>query len=99
MAPCLWGSVTGAVLVVGWLLALLWLARPSAFMERSARRTQADGEEMAPLRLLLDQMPTPLVGIEGKNARALNRPRAPCLPRRTASRRCLPPCWPRRWRA
>jgi signal transduction histidine kinase len=28
---------------------------------------------MAPLRLLLDQMPTPLVGIEGKSARALNR--------------------------
>lgn len=69
----LWGSVAGAVLVVGWLLGLLWLSRPSAFMERSAHRTQADGEEMAPLRLLLDQMPTPLVGIEGESARALNR--------------------------
>lgn len=68
----MWGSMAGAVLAVVWLLALLWLARPLSLPARIADRAP-DGEEMAPLRLLLDQVPTPLVGIEGGSARALNR--------------------------
>jgi len=67
----MWGGVAGAVLVVAWLLMLLWLARPLPLPGERASNA-SDGEEMAALRLLLDQMPTPLVGIERGSARALN---------------------------
>jgi signal transduction histidine kinase len=68
----MWGSVAGLVLIVAWLLTLLWLARPPSPSEGRAHKP-SDGDEIAPLRLLLDQMPTPLIGIERGNARALNR--------------------------
>ncbi len=68
----LWGLLTGAVLVSVWLGALNWWAvvRPRGVAPAAA--TRADADAMV-LRVLLDAAPTPLLGIDGSTARALNR--------------------------
>lgn len=69
----LWGLLTGAVLVSVWLGALNWWAvvrprgGPSPIVATRA------GADATVLRVLLDAAPTPLVGVEGVIARALNR--------------------------
>lgn len=72
-AEGLWGLLTGATVVTIWLCALNgWaVARPrNAPQPSAARREDADATV---LRVLLDAAPTPLLGIEGNTARALNR--------------------------
>lgn len=77
----LWGLLTGATLVAFWLGALnAWATvrpRPAtAGADRGARAApaaaRADADALV-LRVLLDAAPTPLLGIEGRTARALNR--------------------------
>lgn len=66
----LWASFAGSGIVLCWILGLgCWAAarRPLAV----APRPRAD--EALPLRLLLDQVPVPLVRIDGSRAQALNR--------------------------
>ena len=75
----LWGSLTGAVLVAGWLCALNGWAilrpyRTSPPADRIAADADADADADATvLRVLLDAAPTPLVGIRHGTVRALNR--------------------------
>ncbi|WP_084582933.1 sensor histidine kinase [Sphingomonas azotifigens] len=66
----LWASFVGAGIVLCWVIGLgCWTAarRPLA---TAPRRRQ---EDALPLRLLLDQVPVPLVRAEGTRAQALNR--------------------------
>lgn len=71
----LWGSLTGAALSALWLCVLngwgLLRARPAPAMPEAAV-AEAEGDGAA-LRLLLDAAPTPLLAIDGRVARALNR--------------------------
>lgn len=69
----MWGLLTGAAITALWLTALdLWTAiRPRA-APAPAATARGEADALA-LRLLLDAAPTPLVGIEGKAARTLNR--------------------------
>ncbi len=69
----MWGVLTGAALIALWLCALVWWAvvRPRDVPQPPAA-TSADADAMV-LRVLLDAAPTPLLGIEGNAARALNR--------------------------
>lgn len=69
----LWGLLTGATLVAVWLGARHWWAvvRPRGSLMPVAA-TPADADAIV-LRVLLDAAPTPLLGIEGATARALNR--------------------------
>lgn len=68
----MWGALTGAALAAVWLSvwnARMWDRRPPSPV---AAASPEEAEAMA-LRVLLDAAPTPLVGVEGATARALNR--------------------------
>jgi signal transduction histidine kinase len=80
-ASGMWGLLSGAIIVIVWLCALVWWAvvRPrdtpgrTAVADRAdAADDRADADAMV-LRVLLDAAPTPLVAIESRAARALNR--------------------------
>jgi signal transduction histidine kinase len=83
----MWGALTGAALAAVWLSVLnarMWDRRPPASV---AAASPDEGEAMA-LRVLLDAAPTPLVGVEGTTARALNRAARDLF---SAEDRILPP--------
>ncbi|MGN6064240.1 sensor histidine kinase [Brevundimonas diminuta] len=83
----MWGALTGAALAAVWLGVLnarMWDRRPPASV---AAASPDEGEAMA-LRVLLDAAPTPLVGVEGTTARALNRAARDLF---SAEDRILPP--------
>lgn len=66
----LWASFVGAGIVLCWVICLgCWTAarRPLTTAPRQRQR------DVLPLRLLLDQVPVPLVRTEGRRAQALNR--------------------------
>lgn len=66
----LWASFVGAGIVLCWVIGLgCWTAarRPLTTAPRQRQR------DVLPLRLLLDQVPVPLVRTEGTRAQALNR--------------------------
>lgn len=69
----LWGLLTGAALVSVWLGALNWWAvvRPRGG-PLTVVAPRADADAMV-LRTLLDAAPTPMIGLTGGTARALNR--------------------------
>lgn len=66
------GLFAGAMLIALWLGALNWLmiARPRADILSTASLVEP---EVSAHRLLLDAAPTPMLGIDGNTARALNR--------------------------
>jgi signal transduction histidine kinase len=67
----LWASTTGALLVVLWIVA----ASGWAAMHRPGVKAAISAEPLDPLsvRLLLDQIPVPLVRVDAGDARAINR--------------------------
>ncbi len=67
----LWASTAGALLVVLWVVA----ASGWAAMRRPAAKASIPAEPLDPLsvRLLLDQIPVPLVRVGAGEARAINR--------------------------
>lgn len=68
----LWGTLTGAVLIAVWIVLLRgWsLGRDSTPAVGTAPPASAG---IGSHRLLLDAAPTPMLGVEGNAARALNR--------------------------
>lgn len=66
-----WATLTGCALLIAGLL-LAEAMRPSP-RRASARPTTRDEADAAMIPLLLDQVPTPLVRLEGETATALNR--------------------------
>lgn len=68
----LWGTVLGVVLASIWLLTRNagQTTRPCSFVAHPGGNGVADS---LPLRLLLDQVPIPLLGVEAGATRALNR--------------------------
>ena len=83
----MWGALTGAALAAVWLSVLnarMWDRRPPA----SVAAASPDEAEAMALRVLLDAAPTPLVGVEGTTARALNRAARDLF---SAEDRILPP--------
>lgn len=67
----LWASTAGALLVVLWIVA----ASGWAAMHRPAAKAAISAEPLDPfsVRLLLDQIPVPLVRVDAGDARAINR--------------------------
>ncbi|MEG8040747.1 HAMP domain-containing sensor histidine kinase [Sphingomonas sp. LR60] len=67
----LWASTAGALLVVMWIVA----ASGWAAMHRPPAKDAIPAEPLDPLsvRLLLDQIPVPLVRVDAGDARAINR--------------------------
>jgi signal transduction histidine kinase len=69
----MWASLTGALLLALWSLVLAWPRRSTEVMQaKSSARDQSQPGD-APLMLLIDQLPTPLLCIEASAIRALNR--------------------------
>lgn len=67
----LWASTAGALLVVVWIVG----ASGWAAMHRPPAKADIPAETLDPLsvRLLLDQIPVPLVRVDARDARAINR--------------------------
>ena len=68
-----WGLLTGALLVGGWALALAWWNAALVPSRPPQGASDAEGEDAAVHRLLLDAAPTPLLAIDRHTARVLNR--------------------------
>ncbi|MXO64795.1 sensor histidine kinase [Altericroceibacterium endophyticum] len=68
-----WALLTGATLVGLWALTLAWWNAALVPSRPPERRSDADDEDAAVHRLLLDAAPTPLLAIDRDTARALNR--------------------------
>jgi len=69
----MWGCVVGGLLVTVWMLALLWWGRRALPAQRQIATIDEPGSDHMALRLLLDQLPTPLVSIKAEGAFAMNR--------------------------
>ncbi|KZE13248.1 sensor histidine kinase [Sphingomonas hankookensis] len=66
----MWGTLLGAGGVVAWALALgCWVAARRGGAPAPAPAARSDG----PIAALLDQVPVPLLRIEGEGVRAINR--------------------------
>lgn len=67
-----WATVIGALISTAWILG--WMAWPALGDARTAPPTIVDEEsETIPIRVLLDQVPTPVLRINKGTAHALNR--------------------------
>lgn len=69
----LWGLLTGAAVVAIWLTVLHWLNTLRSPPTIRPREQSRDAQNSVVTKMLLDAAPTPLLGIEGTQARALNR--------------------------
>lgn len=68
-----WGLLTGAALAGVWALALAWWNAALVPARPPEVGSEAEDEDAAVHRLLLDAAPTPLLAIDRDAARALNR--------------------------
>lgn len=68
----MWGTLAGAGLVAVWIV-LLHAWRSGLDSAPAGKAAPALAEQIGSHRLLLDAAPTPMLAIEGGNARALNR--------------------------
>ncbi len=68
-----WALLTGATLVGFWTLALAWWNAALVPSHPPERGSDAEDEDAAVYRLLLDAAPTPLLAIDRDTARVLNR--------------------------
>lgn len=68
-----WGTLIGASLVVIWTLVVNSQGARRSPSQLASRQRGAVDDESAALRLVLDQVPVPIVVVEGGSARALNR--------------------------
>lgn len=69
-----WGTLAGATLICGGLLMVGWQSAARTSGTISDQSAPDDTFEALPFRLLLDQLPIPLLSLEAGVAHALNRP-------------------------
>lgn len=69
----LWGLLAGTALATAWLGTLHWWSVVQPRPVSNPGTQTSDVGHAIVLRMLLDAAPTPLLGIEGETARALNR--------------------------
>src|SRR4051812_28822958 len=67
-----WSTCFGSIAVALWLMAAAWAPGRASRQAVAGERTEAEDEAVL-LRVLLDQVPTPLILVEASRAHALNR--------------------------